>query len=360
MRGRPTTSSSGAASRPASIAPRRSSSGAARPCSGAPLEEARLHNLRGAGAAGVVFSAPALGRLSRLVLDDGFGVPELRLLAHRPGAADLRALFLNLGEVGPEAAQALADTPHLAGLRELTLHGWPQIRDTGLAALATSPHLANLTHRWLNNNEIGGVGIRALTASKWMGLQSLRLPVNNVRPDEAGVLAEWLAGLHPEELDLSRNRELHDAGLRALAGCPGLAALRVLRLIDCGLTDEALQALAGSPHLAEVRYLNLSANSFSDAGLRPLAESHHLRHLRFLSLDGCRFSAAALDALLASERLPSLQFVLTSHRGMETDEWLRLQGRWKMKVFNAGDAWGWQGELGTGTESLENLPEAIT
>jgi uncharacterized protein (TIGR02996 family) len=321
----------------------------------APLEEARPRNVEDCFLK--LIESPLLGRLTRLALQDLSLTTEIQWLADSPNVANLRALYFDLHHVvGSRAAKALAGSPHLERLRELTLNGWPSIGDQGFIALATSPHLAGLEKLWLNNNQIGAVGIQALLASPWKQMKTLRLPVNNIGPAEAEVLAQWLAGTQLEELDLNRNRGLRDGGARALASCPGLARLRVLRLIECALTDAGVQALASSPHLRELRFLNLADNPLTDASAEALAASPHLQHLRFLSLDRTdRISTYGIRLLARSEHLPSLQVLFVSRQGIEDSEWGQmwkgLQPSSAQKIVDGITHW---------RSDPEDLPEAMT
>src|SRR5262245_5363049 len=63
-----------------------------------------------------------------------------------------------------------------------------------------------------------------------------------------------------------------DAGAVALASCPHLANLRVLRLPFNHLGDEGARALLASPHLGRLRGLHLYGNLISDEVLEQLRE----------------------------------------------------------------------------------------
>jgi uncharacterized protein (TIGR02996 family) len=70
-------------------------------------------------------------------------------------------------EIGDEGAQALAASPKLAPLINLDL-SFDRIGDAGARALATSPHFAQLTWLDLGDNEITGVGVQALIDSPYL------------------------------------------------------------------------------------------------------------------------------------------------------------------------------------------------
>jgi hypothetical protein len=66
--------------------------------------------------------------------------------------------------LGPEGAEALAGSPHLGNLVELTLEG-QRIGDAGAVALARSDRLPRLRRLYLGGNGITRAGAEALAAS---------------------------------------------------------------------------------------------------------------------------------------------------------------------------------------------------
>src|SRR5262249_54182474 len=92
------------------------------------------------------------------------GLPALIARARR-----LRELSVDQCRVGPEVVRAIAENPHLAGLRTLNLN-FSFLTDDALEQLASIPHLAGL--RLLNlgtNYAVTDAGIRALLASRHLG-----------------------------------------------------------------------------------------------------------------------------------------------------------------------------------------------
>src|SRR5206468_139735 len=69
-------------------------------------------------------------------------------------------------------------------------------------------------------------------------------------------------------LDLSKNRRLGEAGLRALAGSPHLAGLRALALKGVPLTLKGAQALASSPSWPNLETLDLSETRLDAASVK--------------------------------------------------------------------------------------------
>jgi uncharacterized protein (TIGR02996 family) len=114
---------------------------------------------------------------------------------------------VTLAGFAPEAVAKLADCPHLARVRHLTLHYYdPRAYDgfAGLEALLKSPHLC---------------GLRRL---------------------------EWNGYSHDGK----------DEGARRIAACPRLPGLEELSI--SGVREEAALAVARSPHLKKLRLLQLS------------------------------------------------------------------------------------------------------
>jgi uncharacterized protein (TIGR02996 family) len=246
---------------------------------------------------------PALGRLHTVDLSNN------RLTLVRP--ADwiaspqwrrLRALNLAGCMLGLLGARALASV-RLDSLTELVLDG-NGLGDAGAAALADAPWLGGLRTLGLAGDALGAAGVQALLSG----------------PGPAGL----------EALDLSLNRGLGDAGLRALADARCLQRLTTLKLqhlydpnrIPYGrsvLGEAGVGALADSPYLGSLARLDLSSNLGLDAGvLWALAHAVGLPSLRALDLCVCRLdpndpaapAAVAFRDLLYSplmERLTSLR-----------------------------------------------------
>src|SRR5262249_35640971 len=85
-------------------------------------------------------------------------------------------------------------------------------------------------------------------------------------------------------LDLSKN-DLGDAGALAIAAAPW-ERLAGLRLYNARVRPEGMRALAAAPSLARLRHLDLQDNAFGDVGVRAIAESPHLGALDRLNING--------------------------------------------------------------------------
>jgi uncharacterized protein (TIGR02996 family) len=343
--------------------------------------------------------AGLLKGLHRLTLSGGdlgrqLGREDLVVLAECPDLAGLRSLVLDCGRIPPAVARCLCRSPHLAGLRELDLYGalptWPwelaqpeaapslrslRMRNTEartpiaaghLEALANSPRMAGLRDLELANYDLDEEAVTAFAAGGALtSLRSLRLSECRLTPPAvARLLASPVARnltclslasnrLGPEgaqviaaaELDGLECLDLAEAGvgpegLAALAGSPHLAGLRSLslarlgrygytlldagvqalarsklrRLTDLDLSDNNLVSgrrgmpvLADSPVTADLRRLNLSGCGVGDAGAKAIASSPHLGRLEEVHLDRAGITAEGAKELAASTALGALQ-----------------------------------------------------
>jgi uncharacterized protein (TIGR02996 family) len=98
-----------------------------------------------------------------------------------------------------------------------------------------------------------------------------------------------------------RPPEDKEAMLGALAGKPELAHVRILGLVELGLSAADLEILFGSPHLTRLHTLNLTGPNFAGADTgRVLACLGRLPALRHLYLDANRIGDEEVAVLLAS------------------------------------------------------------
>ena len=191
--------------------------------------------------------SPLLARLEQLSLRHArVTATGLRALesAHLP----LTCLDLSENKLPPRAFLELARCP-LTALTRLTLE-FNEMGDEGAEALAASPHLAGLRELFLNRTNLGPLGMKALVSSP--NLSQLRT------------------------LDVGNNH-IGDGGVQALAAFPHLANLTTLLLGTNGISDLSMAALVRSPHLFRLRNLDLSENDLTDAGALILAEAPFCR-----------------------------------------------------------------------------------
>jgi hypothetical protein len=200
-----------------------------------------------------VLASPHCGALERLHLnaqDDGFGnvlspnsfVP----LLFSPRVRQLRELGVTLWF--EELTELFAGTETLSGLTSLDVLLMGDYADQRasagrmLAALAASPHLANLT-RLTVRGELDAHGLAAALRGRWAGLRTLELELRN------------------------------DGRLDALAGPDGLGELEELRLLGVELTDAVLSALGRSSLLKRVKHFAVRGAPVDRTTLPKLAEA---------------------------------------------------------------------------------------
>jgi uncharacterized protein (TIGR02996 family) len=277
-----------------------------------------------------------LGPLAALVEQFCFDRGMLRLVVHghrcfSPDLAELASTetyawveSLTLVQLTGAAVHRLVQLPILAGVRSLTVDD-ARLGDQGLSLLATSSHLGQLRELHLGNCNLRDAGLCALARSDRLGrLENLDLPRNHIRnavaalaqsphlpaltrldldfndvPNqalEALAASPLLARL--EDLRLSGNREVGEAGLAALAASPGAAALRRLDLGKIDLTFEAVRVLAQASGLTGLMHLHLAHSNLDNRAVKEIAFSQRLPQLRNLYLGRNRLTDSGATALL--------------------------------------------------------------
>ncbi len=299
--------------------------------------------------------------LRGLMLEEAYGT-EIAGVVASPVAAGLRELFVSdiVDDDEDVAVRAIADSPHLSGLRKLDLDCI--VDGESMRRLARAKHLTALES--LDLDEPEPRELKTLAAARWFrNLRSLDLYLNtrdafkavaefpvmpnlvslslNVSsaPTAAAVRKFAASNAFPRlaELDLSysqltpeliailargpwplrhlslANATVRKAGAEALAGAAFAETLRVLDLSDCEITAGGVQALAASDKLAGLRHLDLDANPLGPGGLMALARSKSLRGLRLLSLSGCNTPKTPLDAAALLNFLSALEMPELRH-----------------------------------------------
>lgn len=179
--------------------------------------------------------------------------------------------------------EALASSPHLKNLTHLNLREcWIYAGDMqrilgfglfknlthlnlsrnplfpgGAAALAASPSIKNLTHLDLSDNRIGAIGAAAITSSPHL---------NNLT-----------------HLNLSETQALTgkgDPGVFRMLKKWSLPCLTHLELRRNRLGNGAAAAIAASPHLSNLTYLDLRDNRIGEAGEAAMAASPYLKNCK--------------------------------------------------------------------------------
>jgi uncharacterized protein (TIGR02996 family) len=274
-----------------------------------------VHLLDLGGNLQLAFQVPYLSRLVALtVFGQHVSRPLARAVAESPHLAGLRRLYLGRNRFEDKSADHIATSSILGNLEELDLSD-NEIGETGARSLATSSHLGHVRYLELSNNRLGPTGAEAIAGSERLaslhklGLAGneigvarlhtisrahdlLRVPVldlsnNGLGPGGLQVILTKTTPLNEPgavrvaDLNLSQN-ELGNEGARVLASCPLLAHLKVLRLSNCGIGDDGARALAESPYLNNLSTLDLGFNPIGNAGLWPFLRTAQMRSLRRL------------------------------------------------------------------------------
>jgi uncharacterized protein (TIGR02996 family) len=302
------------------------------------------------GLLNVLRNHPLLSHIRSLTLDDcRFGYSGLAELVSLPDIAKLHELNLAFCQGNHEFVTRLCSGPELA-LRTLDLtrnfigdagvaalansHSLPELTELRLAfnhlpgssmtLLAASPLMSQLEHLDLRgNSECGGEGLaRLLEHPAANRLKTLQLAQVLLTPDTLRRLASaalpnlthlWLDRGHlgaelPKRLafgsglpalrhlSLGRNQLGNDA-INALADSTALWQLRSLNLNNNYIDEEGVRVLANSPNFASLEELNLQDNALSDEAAYLLIESPYLTRLKVLDVDDNSLSPMAFALL---------------------------------------------------------------
>ena len=224
-----------------------------------------------------LFACPHLARLTDLNLDNSeLDFEAVGDLARSPHLRGLRVLSLGgRNPFGPYLAAELRGL--LPALTALHFPGNTAFADAEALRLARGPGDGGLTVLNLNGTRVTAAGVAGVVGGPHAAtLTALKLAPEELYDDEHGyptgrdgdrvdgrATAEALAGATlPKlaELDLT-GRRIGDAGLEALVAATGLPTLRRLILTDNAISRYGVEALAASRLGQQLWYLNLSFNS---------------------------------------------------------------------------------------------------
>lgn len=235
----------------------------------------------------------------------GLGEAIAAKLPHWPHRGTLKLLQLD----GPEAAQAIANTPGLASLRRLRVGS---VGAAGMAVLAAAPHLAHVHTLELPQSQLGPAGLAHLARGKLAGLQRLQLEQARLAGDEIAPLAAF--GPRLVQLRLHHNK-LAEKGARLLAS--EFPALELLDVESAELRVGGVQALLASTNLAKLQSLDISRNGLGNEAVAAF-DAIGLPALRHLAcLQGMLEAPAAVA--LARANLDGLRSLDLSENPLRDD-----------------------------------------
>ena len=260
------------------------------------------------GDARIQNGAPRVGPLQAL------GPDAIDAILDSPHLASVTSLDLGRNFIRSEGVAALAKNPSASRLRHLDLF-WNDLRAGDVVALATSPHLAGLTSLNLSSNALCDDGVSALTG--FLHLERL-----DISSDACVVRTRTLVDLVVDpamdglrDLDLS-GLPLRDEGVTALAGGDGPARLGRLWVKGAYITHVGIAALATSPRVRTLESLNVHDNPIMDAGVVALATSPHLTSLARLYMGGTRVTHVGIEALGGAAFARRLEHLSLSGNGL--------------------------------------------
>ncbi len=170
--------------------------------------------------------------------------------------------YLSLGNLKIGAARKLAESPHLARIRQ-----WQDVylrrTDKMLAEIGKSPHLANLREIDLTGAQITAAGVRALLfAPAIRAVTRLCFSSCEIGDEGVEVIAHSPACANLEHLNLTYRRTTA-VGVRALAASPARQSMCSLLLTQTQLDDDATVELA-AVEWPRLEYLLLGVNRLTD------------------------------------------------------------------------------------------------
>jgi uncharacterized protein (TIGR02996 family) len=202
-----------------------------------------ISRLGDAGVRELAAGADSLPNLRRLTLEwNVVTAAGARSLAESPLADRLETLDLSSNPLEAEGIEALADAPRLSRLRRLDLSNWARQGESpktsagrAVRRLCDSPHLASLRSLQLHGSGLDDANMREACESR----PAFRLV-------ELSLIHQY--------------PKLGNAGAEALAGWPGLEGVRRLNLRANEIGAAGARALARSPYLNNVAELHLDLN----------------------------------------------------------------------------------------------------
>jgi hypothetical protein len=262
---------------------------------------------------------------------------EMERLADSPHLARIRALSLRMGDVSAKAMRRLGESPHARGLRTLRL-GDLTTEAAGPVALMGTPLFARMDELEIYGGFGAPIGDPIANAFARLGpirLAALRLRVVELTPAGITRLARARAAASLTALELTNAPFADEPALHALASSGHLTGLRSLGLARTvtrlpelkSLLDEpvwklrhldlrwgkigaqGIKVIQNCPATSELTALELQENPVGDGGAKALATSPASSHLASLDLQQCKIGDAGARALAESPHLDKLQYL---------------------------------------------------
>jgi hypothetical protein len=213
--------------------------------------------------------------------------------------------------------RALAPSQTVA-LRRLSLEFSP-ISEEALIGLLGAPWLSDLRALCVlcpRNNLWAGI-CRALAEGMLPRLLGLEVD-SRASSEDVSCLAAWQGLARLRELTFENSNDL-SLELKTLLDSPFFGVnLRSLGFVDCELTEADILALAQCPRLSRLQVLRLDFQNLTGAAVEAIATSPYLQQLEKLHIAGHAGSEVDADALADPRRLPRLRDMAVNHRGTVT------------------------------------------
>lgn len=233
---------------------------------------------------------------------------DLKKLAGSPALEKARELSIRLGEDGPRGLRELFESPRLAALRSLEIHG--VLTPALVEQLAATPALASLEHLHLKTvvkDGIGAAGLRTLIDSGTLqGLRRLHLEGQTLGAEGVALLGA-LGKLTSLTIDNDAPRL---TGVQALVSSSFAPTLKSLSLTRCELSDKGAIALVQKDAFPSLVHLGLEGSAPGGKKLASWLDAFALPRVESLSLSGSTLrveGAKALAATRALERIVRLR-----------------------------------------------------
>jgi Ran GTPase-activating protein (RanGAP) involved in mRNA processing and transport len=241
----------------------------------------------------------SISRQARYSEDDPIRTASVRSLMDWPGLATLRKLNLAGNDLSSEGIRALLQSPHAAGLKELSLRD-TRLDGAAMAEFATAVAGLSLDMLDVGQNILGADGAEAVASAPCLKeLKALRMDRCEVPSDGAAAFcrkARFLGGLR--RLDVGYNH-FGAAGVRALLARKP-AELHTLNMQDNDLLDGGVAAVVESAAAEPLLDLDLSRNQLTATAADTLARSTNLSRLLVLRMAGNTIPPKAAKALASS------------------------------------------------------------